>query len=167
MILLLIGCNNTNDSKGDNNTIGTNDRPSDTEENSVLDPSNKPIIEYIESDEKGIGERGTERNFFESDEALAIAQALSSRTDVRHAHVATSDTQVVAFVLLKDYQNHHIAEDLEEEVRKISPDKDIYIYTDKVHYNRVEDLKSSMRARQIGNNIERFIERYFNVEIED
>lgn len=126
-----------------------------------------PMKKYLQSDEKGIGEGGTEQNIFKTDEALIVAQRLSKREEVRQAQVASSPTQIVVFVLLRDYQNPNIAKTLEEEIRMLSPHKDIYIYTDQRHYNRVEDLKSSMKARQIGNDLQRFFEEQFNIDIKD
>lgn len=164
MLFLLIGCNQA---ETESQEPISPDQVRYDKEIERDDSNNHPLRQYTESEEKGISEYGTKREIFRTDEALRVTQLLSERDDVRHAHVATSDTQVVAFVLLKDYEDHHIAKTLEEEVKTIVPDKDIYIYTDKNHYNRIEDLKSSMKPRQIGKDLQRFFEKYLNLDIKD
>lgn len=131
------------------------------------DVKDSPMKQYLQSDEKGIGKGGTQRKLFQSDESLKITQILSERDDVKQAQVATTDNEVAAFVLLRDYQNPDIAESLEADVEKIAPQKDIFIYTDKTHWNRLKDLDSSIRARDIGNDLEKFLEEHLNIEIKD
>lgn len=167
LIFVPIGCQTKESLEEENNSPRLVHYESDEERNLRLGNRDNSIRKYFESDEKGIGEYGTERNIFKTDEALEVSQALAKREDVRQAQVATSPTQIVAFVILKDFQNPNVAKSIEEEIQNISPHKDIYIYTDQLHYNRVEDLKSSMRARQIGDDLERFFEEFLNIKIKD
>jgi len=165
--IILIGCQGKETIQQEDDTRNLLYYETGDEKQVRLGNDKDPMKKYLQSDEKGIGEGGTEQNIFKTDEALIVAQRLSEREEVRQAQVASSPTQIVAFVLLRDYQNPNIANALEEEVRKVSPHKDIYIYTDQLHYNRVEDLKSSMKARQIGNDLQRFFEEQFNIDIKD
>lgn len=167
LLLLVTGCNEeAREIKKESTTqfvrYETEEKRNPREED--LDNSLK---KYTQSEERGISKDGTKHEIFKTEESMEITQLLSRREDVRHAHVATSRTQVVAFVLLRDFQNPHIAKDLEEEIRTITPEKDIFIYTDKKHYNRIEDLKSSMGARQIGDNLQQFFEENLNIRIKN
>lgn len=165
--LLTIGCQNKTKDQKTEESIDYIFYETEEEKQIREGKDENRIRQYLQSDEKGIGEDGTKRNIFKTDEALYVTQILSERKDVRHAHAASSPTQIVVFVNLKDYQDPHIAKRLEEEVRKVSPHKDIYVYTDQIDYNRMEDLKSSMKARQTGNNIQRFLEEQLNLDIKD
>lgn len=167
LLVVPIACKSQQATEEENTSPKLIHYESEQERNLRLGNKDNNIRKYIESDEIGIGEHGTERDIFKTEEALEVAQALAKRKEVRHAQVATSTTQIVAFVLLKDFQNPNIAKSLEEEIARINPQKDIYIYTDQLHYNRVEDLKSSMKARQIGNDLQRFFEEQFNIDIKD
>lgn len=169
--LFIVGCQNGQLGRESNDHKPLSTEPIHYEKgedpNEQLDTHNSPMKPYLQSDEKGIGKDGTERNIFETDEALEIAQKLSLRDDVKQTQVATTDDQVAVFVLLRDYQNPQIAKSIEQDIRAITPNKEIFVYTDKIHWNRLKDLDSSMRARKIGNDLEKFLEENFNIEIKD
>lgn len=164
--ILFMGCspgaNEKSKQKSDDFADRVHDKTNDRTQQENYDP-----IKYIQSDEKGIAKDGTKHNIFETDEARAIAQELSARKDVKQTQVATNDEQVAVFVLLHDYQDPDIAKSLEKDIHKISPNKEIFVYTDKVHWNRLKDLDSTIKARQIGDNLEQFLEKYFNLDIKD
>lgn len=171
-LFLIVGCNNTNTGQNDDReqSNGTDYLYYETDQEKMerLGSQNaSPIKDYLQSNEKGIGKDGTERNIFETDEARKIAQELALRDDVKQTQIATTDEQVVVFVLLNDYQDPNIAKSLEEDIKKITPNKKILVYTDKLHWNRLKDIDSSMRARDIGNDLEKFLEENFNIHIKD
>lgn len=128
-----------------------------------------PNKDYLQSDEEGIAHDGTENNFFESDEDLAISQYLSKRKDVMQYYVTPFDDRVVVTVLFReDYENiNERGKQIQDEIKQMAPGKQVIVYTDEYSYNQMNHIKAGKIQREAGETVEEFLERVFRVDIKD
>src|SRR5699024_10530756 len=125
-----------------------------------------PNKKYYQSDEKGIGTDGDEENIFATKETREITQLLAKREDIRDSQVVSLRDRVV-LVLMTDTNKvtNDMVQTITNEVEKITPTKQVLIYTDEYHWNRMKDLDAGLKQRKIGESAEEFIEKYFNINI--
>ncbi|MGM8364697.1 YhcN/YlaJ family sporulation lipoprotein [Virgibacillus sp. W0181] len=123
--------------------------------------------DYYQSDEKGIALDGNESKLFNSKEARLITQKLHKRTDIKQSQVATIEDTVIVSVTLKDYTNDNITNSIKQDVQEIVPAKEVIIYTDDIHWNRMRNLQSGLKQREIGENLEHYLEDNFNIRLKD
>lgn len=161
LVIILTGC--MNDAAEDNNPqdIGT-EQINNTE-------MNNEQKKYYQSDEKGIGKDADKRELFASDKELEITQLLRKRTDTKNAKVAIASDRVIISVILDDPEmtTEDFSREVGPEIEALIPDKEIFIYTDEYEWNQMKDLEASYKQKELGENIEYYIEKFFPIEIKD
>lgn len=169
IMFIAIGCTNNNDAQMDNNNNKEPMQISNRDDNQSdpYDVEKSPNKKYYQSDERGIGEDAENQDIFSSEESLMVQQHLQKRKDVRQAQVATFEDRVIAFVMLNPQQNDQTDSEIKDETQRLIPEKEIVIYTDEYHWNRMKDLKAGLTQKKAGERVEDFFEELFNVEIKD
>lgn len=137
------------------------------EQNGRLGVNKKPNKDYYQSNEKGIATDGKENNVFVTKEAREISQLLAKREYINQIQVATMDERVVVSVTLNDYTLSNAAGMIKRDVEKVVPNKEIIVYTDELHWNRMKDVNASLKQREIGENVEEYLEKHLNINVED
>lgn len=166
MIILLTGCMN-NEELGSQREIDPKpERISTGEENKQIVIDKNPNKDYYRSDEEGIAQYGSERNIFDSREERQISQELAKRKEVNQTRVAITPNRVIIFASLNDYPND-IEKKIQDDASRFVRDKQIIVFTDKVQWERMKHLESSIDQQEMGENAEEFLERYFNIDIKD
>src|SRR5699024_1017385 len=112
-------------------------------------------------------------DIFTTKESAEIADHLTKRNDVIQAQVTTTeDRGMVGGMLNKhdkqqtDKDQKKIAES-EKSVQKLEPDKEIIVNTYDAHWNQLKDLNSSLKQSNAGENVEKYIEKFLNVDVKD
>lgn len=146
------------------NTERMNDEPKQGN-----DANYYPDKDYLQSDEKGVGQGGIENNFYENDEAREISQYLAKKEDVMQYYVAPFDDRVVITVEFRDPHEdiENRGKELQDDISQLTPDKDVIVYTDEYSWNQMNQIKAGNAQREAGESAEEFIERMFNVDIKD
>jgi hypothetical protein len=91
---------------------------------------------------------------FTNEESIRISKALEQRRDIVQAQVASTENRVIVSVMLnKQADNHNVPEKIREEIQTIIPDKQIVIYTDDTHWERMKDIDTKLKAKNFGNDI--------------
>lgn len=163
--ILLTGCTN-NEQLGSERDVDPKPIRISTKDNRQVVIDKNPSKDYIQSDEEGIGQYGSERNIFESVESRQISQQLARRDEVIQSRVAVTPNRVIVFASLNDYPND-IEKQIEDDVKKYVQDKQIIVFTDEAQWERMRHLESSLKAEEIGEDMEQYLERYFNIDIKD
>lgn len=163
--LFLVGCMN-NEELGSQRDMDLEPVRLSTEDNREIVIDRNPSKDYIQSDEEGVGEHGTERNIFESREERQISQQLAKRKEVSQSRVAVTPNRVIVFASLNDYPND-IEKDIENDVRRFVEDKQVVVFTDEIQWERMKHLDASLKQKEVGEDVEEFLERYFDIDIKD
>lgn len=163
--VMLTGCMNNNDLGSKQDTDLKPVRLS-TQDNEQVVIEKNPSKDYIQSNEEGVGQHGTEREIFNSRESRQISQQLAKRKEISQSRVAVTPNRVLVFASLNEYPND-ITKQIEKDVEPFVRDKQIVVFTDEAQWERMQHLDSSLRQREIGEDIEQFLERYFNIDIKD
>lgn len=137
------------------------------EENERLGINDYTDKDYYQSDEEGIAHDGNERNIFHSKESLLVAQKLGKRPDIKQYQVAVYENYVIVFTILNDYVNDDIAESIEQDVKEVLPSKEVAVYTDEYHWNKMRHMQAGFKQREIADDIEHYLEENFNLNIKD
>src|SRR5699024_10112302 len=112
-------------------------------------------------------------DIFTTKESAEIADQLTQRNDVIQAQVATTEDRVIVGVMLNKHdkqqadKNQKKVAEIEKAVQKIEPQKEIIVYTDDAHWNQLKDLNSSLKQSNAGKNVEKYIEKFLNVDLKD
>lgn len=162
---LMTGCAN-NEEIGSQREIDPKPVRISTKDNKQVVIDRQPSKDYIRSDEEGVGLHGSERNIFESIEARQISQQLARRKEIFQTRVAVTPNRVIVFASLSEYPND-IEKEIEKDVSRFVKDKEIVVFTDEAQWERMQHLDSSLKQREIGENVEEFLEQYFNLDIKD
>lgn len=164
-IVLLTACMN-NEELGSQRDIDPKPERISTIDNKQIVIDKHPSDDYIKSDEEGIGQYGTERNIFNSREERQISQQLAKRKEIMQSRVAITPNRVVVFAQLSEYPND-IVKEIEKDVERFVTDKQIVVFTDEAQWGRMKHLDAGLEQREVGEDLEQFLERYFNIEIKD
>lgn len=172
LMLFLSGCTSMNARETNDNKIGKINSQnvkyeSERQQREQLEVVEDPTKDYYQSDEEGIGTGGNERNFYPTVDTREIAQLLAKRKDVQNSQVASFTDGVVVVLQLNNYSNPNVANELEREIAQIVPNKKVIIYTDDISWNRMKKLDSGLQQRKMGENVENWVEKYFNVDMKD
>ena len=166
-MLFTIGCTNMNtDEKnetGSNNetTHPINYETKEQEQNRLgVNKQNTNENDYYKGDNPERINSGKDGNhntdIFTTDEAKKISEQLSKRKDIKQTQVATTEKSVIVGIMLneqsKQIDNQNIVNDIEKEVSKLSPNKEIVVYTDNIHWNQMKNLDSTIRNKDNGDN---------------
>ncbi|MGM8212983.1 YhcN/YlaJ family sporulation lipoprotein [Virgibacillus sp. W0430] len=170
MFMLFVGCSNgqkdtSQEKEGTNpNPIRYETKEEYNARHGINDYADK---DYYQSDEAGIAPDGNERNIFNTEESLLIAQTLQRKTDIKQAQAALVDSKIIVFVTLNDYTNDNISNNIRQIVQEIVPEKEVIIFTDEIHWNRMRHLQAGLKQREIAENLEHYFEENFNIRIKD
>lgn len=86
---------------------------------------------------------------FTNEESKKIQDHLQGMKDIKQAQVASTDDKIVIGVLLRyrHQQDHDIAKRISDEVQKLNPhNKNVIVYTDDTHWDRMRNIQSKHRA---------------------
>lgn len=99
---------------------------------------------------------------FTNEESIMLSKELERRRDVTKAQVASTDDRVIVAVMLQDHADHNITKKLRKEIEKMIPDKQVIIYTDDTHWDRMKNIDAKMGTKNIGNENRNKIKDFFN-----
>ncbi|WP_163970116.1 YhcN/YlaJ family sporulation lipoprotein [Oceanobacillus halotolerans] len=139
--------------------------------------------ERLGIDDQSIGERGgypqtnrddinrSENNnrytdAFTNEESEEIAEHLRQRNDIRQVQVASTDDRVVVAVMLNKHHDHHVPDNIEEDIKEFVQDKKIVVYTDDIYWERMRNLDSRLNQANMGEDVEQEIEDLFNIDLD-
>lgn len=146
---ILVACTNTKDGNVQYNNQSTEKTrpihydPND-KQNMRMDEENNP---YMDDNPARYSDA------FTNDESIRLSQALEQRRDIVQAQVASTEDRVIVSVKLNKHKDHYIAENLREEIQTIVPDKQIVIYTDDPHWERMKNIDTKLKSKNFGNDI--------------
>lgn len=174
LVLLLSGCkspeaeNKKNDKEDYRQTELNNETKPMNNKNVPRAADKSPNKDYYQSDEKGIATDGTEENIFATDDTREIAQLLAIRTDIRQSQVAElKDRIVITLMTNPNEMDNQTISSIKDDIQEVVPEKEVFIYTDEYHWNRMKDLDASLQQRKMGEAVEEFMEKHFNIDIKD
>lgn len=170
MVFVAVGCTNENNDTSTESDVDDSKLiryETKEEQNERLGINDYGTKDYYQSDEEGITPDGNERILFDNKESLLIAQKLEKRPDIKQAQVATVDDNIIVFVTLKDYTNDNITNNIKSVVQEIVPNKEIIIFTDDIHWNRMRNLQAGLKQKEIGENVEQYLEQHFDIQLKD
>lgn len=164
--VVLVACNaNTSEQNAEDDQQGNNVQPiryNTDERGNNLDYGQQggyPQSELDELHDDGVSERTKDK--YVTEEGMKVSEHLQERKDIKQAQVAVTEDRVVVAVTLNEYLEHHeIAEDIRKDVKQFIPDKTVVVYTDDYYWKRMRNLN----ARDLGNDIEQFLENFFNLD---
>ncbi|MTW84189.1 hypothetical protein F3157_00700 [Virgibacillus dakarensis] len=152
--MMLVGCSNANtnnDENAQNNASNTESihYETDNEHADRLGERDKSIGErggYPQSDQSGTnasnGQQGNFTDNFVNEESDKIYQRLINYREIKQAQIAITDDKVIVALMLNDYNDQNVRDLVVKEVKKVEPNKEIVIYTDDIHWNRVKNMNS-------------------------
>lgn len=100
---------------------------------------------------------------FTNEESVELSKRLEKQKNIVKAQVASTEDRIIVAVMLNDHSDHNITRKIESEVKKTNPDKQIVIYTDDSHWDRMKNLDARMKSGSIGNGFEDNIKGLFNI----
>src|SRR5699024_6517275 len=112
-------------------------------------------------------------DIFTTKESAEIADHLTKRNDVIQAQVATTEERVIVGVMLNKHDKQQTDKDqkkiaeIEKSVQKLEPYKEIIVNTDDAHWNQLKDLNSSLKQLNASENVEKYIEKFLNIDVKD
>ncbi|GAA0442515.1 hypothetical protein GCM10008983_19490 [Lentibacillus halophilus] len=167
MSFVLIGC-------------GTDDDRQQTQDNNDTQPINYET-EQERKDRQGvedenIGERGgypqteqkrlndgdenAQSDSFTNEMSMSIADQLKQKRKVKQAQVAVADDRIVVGVMINASAPPDMRERLEKEVQNMVPEKEVYVYTDDIFWDRMRNKDS--KPDQLNGDMEEFMREFFN-----
>ncbi|MFD1850161.1 YhcN/YlaJ family sporulation lipoprotein [Oceanobacillus bengalensis] len=167
LIFILTACGNDN-AESETKQYNTQPINYDTplEQDGSLDRQEESIGEkggYPQSEQRGVNASDYEGDYtdpFTNDETIFITEELRKDKDIIQAQVASTDDRIIVAVMLREYYNEADTEEIKEKIRRIVPDidKEIIVYTDDIHWNRMKDYDARNESHEIGDNIEEIFE---------
>lgn len=102
---------------------------------------------------------------FTNEEAQMIAETLQNKREIVQAQVASTDDRIIVGVILQAHaKQKDSAQQIKKEVKKLVPntDKQIIVYTDDIHWDRMKNLDARLKAKNNGDKIEQYINEFIN-----
>ncbi|TFJ94001.1 YhcN/YlaJ family sporulation lipoprotein [Lentibacillus salicampi] len=167
-LFLLIGCAQYESGEQDSGQ-NMNSQPihyeSEKEHNERLGAEDQGIDEdggYPQSEQKELnnGDRNGQSDKFTNEMSLNISNHLKQRNDVRQVQVAVSEERVVVGIMLSDHAPPDMRERVEQEVQEMVPNKEVYVYTDEIFWDRMRNKDA--RLDQINGDTREFLREFFN-----
>lgn len=157
LIIVLTACTNTKEEEQDNHDNN----------NTGIQPM------HFETDKKAENRNNGEDNqrqnktrysdVFTNEESIMLSEKLEKRKGINRAQVASTDERVIVAVMLSDHSDHNITKKIEADIKEIIPDKQIVIYTDDTHWERMKNLDARLESKNIGNDVEDNLKELFNI----
>ncbi|MEN1969278.1 YhcN/YlaJ family sporulation lipoprotein [Lentibacillus sp. N15] len=150
-LLMLFGCSNNNANKDQHNDSDTQPihYETDHEHAKRLGTTDRSIGDrggYPQSDQSGTnasnGQQGTYSDNFVNQESEQIYQRLINYKQIKQAQIAITEDKVIVGLMLNDYKEEHVRDLVVKEVKKVEPDKEVVIYTDNIHWNRMKNMNA-------------------------
>lgn len=180
LVFIVGGCTNTNsDGKKETNKESPNSDPisyetqqGNKDRGGVREHSLEEQAGYSQHDQDNVNHGEANRDntdIFTTQEAEEISRRLTRRRDITQAQVATTEDRVIIGVILKKQQtgNQKLISDIEKEVQQFAPDKEVIVYTDDTHWNKMKDLDKGLKRNNSGEDVEKYIENFLNMDIKD
>lgn len=175
LVFIIGGCTNTNsDGQKETNKESPNSDPISFETQQGKKNQGKGIREhsleeqpgYPQHDQDNVNHGEANRNnadIFTTQEAEEISRHLTKRRDITQAQVATTEDRVIIGLILKKQQtgNQQLIDNIEKEVQQFAPDKEIIVYTDDTHWNKMKNLDRGLKRNNSGEDVESYIENFF------
>lgn len=93
-----------------------------------------------------------------------ITNYLNAKDDINRAQVAETDDLIVVGVILSEYAEKDIADELADDVKDmIQEDKDVIVYTDYTYWYERIDQDASEGATELGNMLENLFDGFFDI----
>jgi len=182
LAVFAVGCTNENSdgkretTQENSNTHPINYEPKKEQQDRLEDRVNPPSKQKHQQNQKRYhaDQSGNDNmDIFTTKESAEIADHLTKRNDVIQAQVATTEDRVIVGVMLNKHDKQQTDKDqkkiaeIEKSVQKLEPHKEIIVYTDDAHWNQLKDLNSSLKQSNAGENVEKYIEKFLNVDVKD
>lgn len=174
LLIFIVACNG-NESEQETTNQSTNNRSIQPihydEKNSDRYDAKEPSIgeqggyEQSEQNDVNKSDFNAYTDPFTNEESIRISEELQKQKDIIQAQVASTDDRIVVAVMLREHDNHDITQQIEENIKKIVPNtgKQIIVYTDDVHWDRMKNLGSRGKAKSIGDDVEGHMEELFQL----
>jgi hypothetical protein len=172
---IMVGCSNNNtngDAQNNDNDVNTESIHYETnqEQANRLGTNDESTGEKggrIQSDQSGTnasnGHSGNYQDIFTNEETDKIYSRLIKLKEIKQAQVATTDDRIVVAVMLNRHAGKNIGDKIENETRKVVPNKEVYVYTDDVHWNDVKNLRARSGPANAAENVKDDIKRLFHI----
>lgn len=161
LIAILTACTNTReDAEDSNEEVETQPihYESEGERKDRLNIQDNPKKEGIPKQEK-------QKNYsdaFTNEESVMLSETLEKRKDINKAQVASTEDRIIVAVMLSDHPDRNITNKIKTDIKKIVPDKQIVIYTDDTHWERMKNLDAGLKSKGVGTDMEDRINYFFN-----
>lgn len=75
-----------------------------------------------------------------------IYDKISQFKEIKQAQVTATDEKVVVALMLNDYDDETVRDKIVKEVKEVEPNKEVVIYTDDIHWNRMRNSRSRLKS---------------------
>lgn len=160
LIIVLTACTNTKEEAQDNHDNN----------NTGIQPMHFETDKKAENRNNGEDNQRQQRqnktrysDVFTNEESIMLSEKLEKRKGINRAQVASTDERIIVAVMLSDHSDHNITKKIEADIKEIIPDKQIVIYTDDTHWERMKNLDARLESKNIGNDVEDNLKELFNI----
>lgn len=157
-LLILFGCTNTNDTDQNaeqENRSDTQPIHYETDEEQRERQNERPETigdrgGYPQSDQRDTN--ASESKYENSsdpyinEDSGKIYDRIIRFREIKQAQIAISEDKVMVALMLNDYNEETIRDKIVKEVEKVEPDKEVVIYTDDIHWNRMRNSRSRFKS---------------------
>lgn len=169
----LVGCADDNNNNAHGDQDGVNSQPinyetqQEQEERLGNEGENKNQDKYPKSDQKELnrGDRSGQSDLYTNEMTMSISDKLKKRKHIQQAQVTMTKDKLVVAVIISEYAPSNIGDKVEEEVREMAPNKEVVVYTDDPHWDRMRNKDAQLD--QLKGGVKEFLNEFFNRERED
>ncbi|AIF45384.1 YhcN/YlaJ family sporulation lipoprotein [Virgibacillus sp. SK37] len=173
LLALTIGCTNDNEESVENKA-NPNTQPmhyeTDQEQKERLNYDEPSIGEqggYPQSEQQQVNDADYKSGYsdaFTNEEAMLLSQELQNKKDIIQAQVAVTDKRIIVGVMQREHTDHLAVNKIESTIREILPNtkKEIIVYTDDIHWDRMKNLDARLKAKNRGDDLEKTVEDFLN-----
>ncbi|WP_010098989.1 YhcN/YlaJ family sporulation lipoprotein [Ornithinibacillus scapharcae] len=98
--------------------------------------------EFVNEGDKNLHSKNEDR--YSNERTMLISEYLAERKEIVQAQVAETDERIIVAVITPDNEYYpNLNEVIEEEVKRVVPDKQIVVYTQAIWWDRMRNLNSS------------------------
>lgn len=157
-LLILFGCSNptdTGENAGQDNHPDTQPMHYETDKEKRDRQNERPETigdrgGYPQSDQRDTNASDNQQENSTDpyvDEATdKIYDKISQFKEIKQAQVTATDEKVIVALMLNDYDEETVRNKIVKEVQKVEPNKEVVIYTDDIHWNRVRNSRSRLKS---------------------
>ncbi|GIO27663.1 YhcN/YlaJ family sporulation lipoprotein [Ornithinibacillus bavariensis] len=179
MVILL--CTGLTSACGNNNTEqGTSD-PKEIKQFQSVNYETPREQKNRSDNDKTIGERGgypqseqpginvgdentshTNEDRYSNEKTRLISKYLKERKDIVQAQVSETDDRIIVGVITPNpnqNENPNLHKEIEKDVRRVEPNKDIVVYVDKIYWNQMRNMNS--RPSNMNRDIQEKLNDFF------